>query len=490
MAYKPPPIIEVDLEDLVLDLENYRIEIDAVDQEAVIQYLFDEDEEADLIEDILRDGYFDNEIPLVVPGEGSTYYVMEGNRRICALKCINEPELALSNQTLVETKRKKYEKELESIPKRIRVMPLENREVAMTHLEKMHIGKPKRGWGRFSQAKFYFDRFQELGSFEELKLRHPKASKPLLRLAAAERFLWAAPLTVKANRNFLESGKLKPASFERLINRSELAQAVGIEFTTDGTLEPTGKKPEEIGGELKGKKLKALEYAITQFRLGKLNTRSEAFKTDTPEYYKLLGALTGKPSQQPEGEGNSEDGAEHDACGDDEDSCGDDPRRQDPGGDGGIPRGRQNNPSSDQKLNLESIPRDHLPPNMRHRLHELSTLQLKKHQYAAAMLMRSVLETSIKYHYDQKGRSVSGRLSQVVQQVVTDYGKEAQIKNLLPTIKSGQAKPVGSVGWFNAVTHDGNFPVDHRDVLAAWKLNEPLVRFLLKPAQKNEGDSR
>ncbi|MFZ1362392.1 MAG: hypothetical protein WAS05_05580 [Candidatus Nanopelagicales bacterium] len=490
MTYKPPPIIEVDLSDLKLDLENYRIEIDAMDQEAVIQYLFDEDEEAKLLEDILRDGYFDNEIPLVVPGEDSTYYVMEGNRRICALKCINEPELALSNQKLVEAKRKKYEKELESVPKRIRVMPLESREVAMTHLEKMHIGKPKRGWGRFSQAKFYFDRFQELGSFEELKLRHPKASKPLLRLAAAERFLWAAPLRVKANRDFLESGELKPASFERLTNRSELAQAVGIEFAADGSLEPTGKKPEEIGSELKGKKLKALEYAISQFRLGKLNTRSEAFKTDTPEYYKLLGKLTGKPTQQPEGEGGAQADAEDNNYDDDEDSTGDDHGDQNPGGDGDKPRGRHHNPSSDQKLNLKSIPRDHLPPNMRHRLHELSTLRLKNHPYAAAMLMRSVLETSIKYHYDQKGRSASGRLSHVVQQVATDYGKEAQIKNVLPTIKSGQAKPAGSVGWFNAVTHDGNFPVDHNDVLAAWKLNEPLVRFLLKPAPKNADGSQ
>ena len=81
------PIEDVRLDELDLDLRNVRIPFEGLDEAAIAAYLV---ESADLIElagDILRDGYIDNEIP-VVAVENGRRVVLEGNRRITALKAI------------------------------------------------------------------------------------------------------------------------------------------------------------------------------------------------------------------------------------------------------------------------------------------------------------------------------------------------------------------------------------------------------------------
>lgn len=44
------------------------------------------------IRDFMRGTYFDNEVPIVVQ-EGRKYVVLEGNRRVSALKAIQQPDL-------------------------------------------------------------------------------------------------------------------------------------------------------------------------------------------------------------------------------------------------------------------------------------------------------------------------------------------------------------------------------------------------------------
>lgn len=81
------PIEDVRLDELDLDLRNVRIPFEGQDEAAIAAYLV---ESADLLElagDILRDGYLDNELPVVTTEDGR-WVVLEGNRRITALKAI------------------------------------------------------------------------------------------------------------------------------------------------------------------------------------------------------------------------------------------------------------------------------------------------------------------------------------------------------------------------------------------------------------------
>ena len=61
-------------------------------QREIIQYLFDHDKALEIVRSIVTRGYFENE-PLLAISERGHYVVVEGNRRLAALKAIKKPEL-------------------------------------------------------------------------------------------------------------------------------------------------------------------------------------------------------------------------------------------------------------------------------------------------------------------------------------------------------------------------------------------------------------
>jgi hypothetical protein len=97
MAYEQLPIVEVDLDQLLLDLENYRIPTRRDDEAGALKYLFASEDVLGAARLILRDGYFDNEVPIVTSasasGGSSPYTVLEGNRRVSALKALQDPTI-------------------------------------------------------------------------------------------------------------------------------------------------------------------------------------------------------------------------------------------------------------------------------------------------------------------------------------------------------------------------------------------------------------
>ncbi|WP_280464261.1 hypothetical protein [Nocardia cyriacigeorgica] len=92
MAYEQLPIVEVELSRLLLDLENYRIPTRRDDEAGALKYLFASEDVLGAARLILRDGYFDNEVPIVIAAESRdeppSYIVLEGNRRVSALKAL------------------------------------------------------------------------------------------------------------------------------------------------------------------------------------------------------------------------------------------------------------------------------------------------------------------------------------------------------------------------------------------------------------------
>ena len=94
IAYEQLPIVDVDLNGLLLDLDNYRIPTHRDDEAAALKYLFASEDVLGAARLILRDGYFDNEVPIVISSRGKSdkppYIVLEGNRRISALKALQD----------------------------------------------------------------------------------------------------------------------------------------------------------------------------------------------------------------------------------------------------------------------------------------------------------------------------------------------------------------------------------------------------------------
>ena len=80
---------------LRLDNENPRLPEEMLHetQRAIINYMVDEFKVLELAKSMARDGFFINEVPIVAK-VGRHFVVVEGNRRITALKLLRNPELA------------------------------------------------------------------------------------------------------------------------------------------------------------------------------------------------------------------------------------------------------------------------------------------------------------------------------------------------------------------------------------------------------------
>jgi len=94
MATDSWPTTRRSVTSLHLDAKNPRLgrETLARAPREIIQYLFDHDKALEVAQSIAGRGYFPNE-PLLAIKENDHHVVVEGNRRLAALKALREPGL-------------------------------------------------------------------------------------------------------------------------------------------------------------------------------------------------------------------------------------------------------------------------------------------------------------------------------------------------------------------------------------------------------------
>lgn len=80
-----------------LDQKNPRHE-PFEDQDQAIEYLCRDEQVLTLAKDIAKNGLNPLELFALIKEDGDSYYAAEGNRRLCALKLLNDPELAPADQ--------------------------------------------------------------------------------------------------------------------------------------------------------------------------------------------------------------------------------------------------------------------------------------------------------------------------------------------------------------------------------------------------------
>lgn len=486
MAYKQLPIVEVDVDRLHLDLENYRIPIAPDDEDAALNYLFASEDVLEQIKLFLRDGYFDNEVPIAVKEDGA-YVILEGNRRVSALKAITKPGIAPAHRAQVEELRTRYATEVPNMPKKIRVIVVPNRAAARKHIARLHTGLSKRRWSRDQQANYYFSFLGPGVAVQGLKALYPDVEiVRFLRMVAMRRFLSGVKFKDKALREYVVSADLTMSSFEYAYRNAAIAAAIGVKFDSDGRIEPARKKPENIGASLPVDVRDGLEYLMKGFRSGAFNTRSPEFKARSQEQTDLIARLVGSPTDDDieDTSGSSEDGGASGGAGASSGGTGSGAGAGADGGAGGSGGGGRgpNDPDTLQGLDVAGLPFEHIPSNLKKRVLELRSINVKKTPAAAAMLLRSVLEATIKWHFEDTATPISGMLSQVFPTVVSAYATQRPYKDSINAIKSGPAAKPGSVNWFNAAAHNPNLAVMADDVRAAYSLVQPVLIRLMRPA--------
>ena len=154
---------------LHLDKKNPRLgrETLASAPREIIQHLFDHDKALEVADSIATRGFFPNE-PLLAVKEDDRLVVVEGNRRLAALKALREPGLltgSVSRQ--VERLARKISDSQAILTVPVTIAP--SRRATDRQIAGRHIGSPVLAWQAENRASFILDKLAEGYTNDQLR---------------------------------------------------------------------------------------------------------------------------------------------------------------------------------------------------------------------------------------------------------------------------------------------------------------------------------
>jgi len=154
---------------LHLDAKNPRLgrETTARAPREIIQYLFEHDKALDVAQSIAARDYFPNE-PLLAIRENDQLVVVEGNRRLAALKALREPGL-LGGNMYRQIERLSRQIEDPNNIVRVPVTLAPSRRATDRLIAGRHIGTPVLAWQAENRASFILEKLAEGYTNEQLR---------------------------------------------------------------------------------------------------------------------------------------------------------------------------------------------------------------------------------------------------------------------------------------------------------------------------------
>jgi hypothetical protein len=207
------------LTDLMLDLGNPRHATVRGQRDAIQALLEDSEKLLALAKDIAEHGLNPLDVFLVAPGRADLFTVLEGNRRIAALKLLSHPELARPHPSEAKFRRLAATAEL---PEEVRCAVASSREEAQHWLELRHTGE--RGgagvvpWSTEAQRRFTGHRGTQADR----------------ALAFADAVSQAYPHNANLQANIAKVRKERLTTLGRLVSDPYVRERMGVETSEQG----------------------------------------------------------------------------------------------------------------------------------------------------------------------------------------------------------------------------------------------------------------
>lgn len=149
--YSTWPEVSKSPNDLLLDTQNDRLPDDTTNrsQRDVMHELIQEEDGYELARDIAKNGWVPLEL-LIGIEEGTTYRILEGNRRLSALKGLLDPTLVPKS---FEPRFSKLGSQ--NVPAEVKILVAPNRRSADRLILRKHTREQVRRWTPLMQARFY-----------------------------------------------------------------------------------------------------------------------------------------------------------------------------------------------------------------------------------------------------------------------------------------------------------------------------------------------
>jgi len=241
--------IEVDIINLKLDELNPRLpeRLKGAPERDVLNWMLSDATLIDLMASISENGFFSGE-PIIAIPDGNDFIVIEGNRRLSAVKLLANPEYATTSPKAVETISREA-RENNNIPTSLWVYVVSERQEVENYLAFRHVTGVKQ-WPVISKARYLNNLYRQktnrdTSAYKELaKEIGSKASYVRRLLTGYEAF------EIIQSRRYYNIPDLDEENFDislitdAITMHSALAEYMGIDMESTKPFE--GVKPERL----------------------------------------------------------------------------------------------------------------------------------------------------------------------------------------------------------------------------------------------------
>ena len=142
---------KIPVTNLILDSKNPRLpkSMSNKSEKEIINFLLSDASLIELMLAISKNDFFEGEQLLVVPDEGDKYLVVEGNRRLSAVKLLHNPELGEVYKSKIE----QVIREAEHKPTDLPCLIFEDKDEILKYLGYRHITGIK-SWKLLEKARY------------------------------------------------------------------------------------------------------------------------------------------------------------------------------------------------------------------------------------------------------------------------------------------------------------------------------------------------
>ncbi len=233
----------MNIETLHFDKLNPRLpeEMDRGDEDQVLAWMLRHGDIVDLMASIGATGYSSAEAVLAIPHESvpDHYEVIEGNRRLAAVKLLVSPDKATLRRKLVAETSDNARLRPESIP----VLIYEKREDILTYLGYRHITGIK-AWGAQEKAKYLKQLYEY---YEKLGMAEAKVFQTISQVVATKPYYAKKTLTTLAladeakeqaywGKEKIEPDDIKFSVLGTALSYSPIVEYIGLKDVTDWRL--------------------------------------------------------------------------------------------------------------------------------------------------------------------------------------------------------------------------------------------------------------
>lgn len=450
--YENWPRKKINIADLFLDAENIRLQVEGnPSQAALISDLFLNENAMQVLESIARNTFFPDELPVVIK-EKNRFVVMDGNRRVAALKALKRPSLV----PLKESAIKELLKSVPRVTKDINVVVAPNRNSVKQLLASKHTLETRRRWRPLRQAYFYKAELDRGRTVSQLRNDYPNVDiDRFLRLINFHRIAKSLRFEYpKIERKIHNERTFQATTLARLYEDKNVRQFLGFEFDKNGEVKINIAKKEFEKG------LKQILSDITDKKIDSRTLNKERNRLDYLRNFPRSSIPIRKKGSKAF---TSKDFSEI------------------------VP----SNIRQKRSLAPKDISSTLKVPGISRMLEELQSIDYHKFPNAAHDLLRSFLECSLKVYLKEKKINVKLPrnqkyvfLSTVLQEFIRhlDDKKERGLSQVTRRILSNATMTSYSAQFLNATNHNPDVFAIDKEVKEAWDTMESIFRYILDPA--------